>query len=740
MNQTPKHILGALVLLCWAGIQSQARAAGGEPVKPQSQEPAREDLLRQYAETWRFRNGQPAEPSVTPEGTVLFLRSGPRSFVRSLWELDPATGAERELLTAEGLLGGAEGELSADEKARRERMRQAERGITSYALSDDGRTLLVPLSGRLFAVDRAGKGREIPGTEGSIAPRLSPDARHVAFARGGNLWVATLGEAKARQLTTDGGGEVTNGLAEFVAQEEMGRMDGTWWAPAGDKLLFQRTDTSKVGRIYIADPSRPEKEPDAWPYPHAGETNADVKLGLVGVGGGDVTWVAWDRARYPYVAAVHWAKGGAPVLVVQTRSQQELALLEVDETTGATRALLEEKDPAWVELDRGLPRRVPGGFLWSSERTGARVLELRGPDGALVRALSTPEVGYRGLAAVAEDGRAALVHGGAEPSETHVWRVPLDGSAPTRLTTRPGEHQALGGDNAKGLWVHAAETLDAAPSFVLRDATGADLAPLRSLAEEPVVLPRVELMRVGDRDLRAAVVRPTGLKSGERSPVIVFVYGGPHARMVTTSRNRFVLSQWFAEQGYIVVSIDGRGTPGRGRDWERAIRGDLAGPALTDQVDGLRALAVKVPELDLDRVGIFGWSFGGTMAALAVLREPGLYKAAVAGAPVTEWRHYDTHYTERYLGLPAEDPAAYDHSSPLSEAAKLTRPLLLIHGTADDNVLLVHSLALSRALFDAGIQHGFMPLAGETHMVRDADSTVRVWSLVVDWLRAGLGG
>ncbi|GMV38702.1 MAG: peptidase [Myxococcales bacterium] len=713
------------LLLC-AGADAKTLARRGEPVTPRTE---RTDLLRQYAETWRFRNGQPAAPVVTPEGTVLFLRSGPRSFTRSLWELDPATG-ERELLTAEGLLGGAEGELSAEEKARRERMRLAERGITSFSLSEDGRVLLVPLSGRLFNVDRAGKGREMKAAEGGIAPRLSPDGSHVAFTRAGDLWVAPL-DGEARRLTTDGGGEITNGLAEFVAQEEMGRMDGTWWSPDSTRLLFQRTDTARVGRIHIADPSHPEKAPDVWPYPRAGEDNADVTLGIVAASGGETTWVAWDRARYPYLAAVHWG-AGAPLLVVQTRSQQELALLEVGED-GATRTLKVETDPAWVELDRSVPRRVPGGILWSSERSGARTLELLAPDGA--RTLGGPEVGYRSVEVVG-DG-AVLVHGGPEPSETHVWRVPLDGSAPTRLTTAPGEHQALGGDRRSGRWVHGAETLDAPPAFTLMEGERA-LAPLRSVAEEPVVTPRVELMRVGDRELRAAVVRPTALAAGQPTPVILYVYGGPHARLATAARGRYVLPQWFAEQGFIVVSIDGRGTPWRGRDWERAIRGDLAGPALEDQVAGLRAVAARVPEMDLSRVGVFGWSFGGTMAALAVLREPGLFKAAVAGAPVTDWRHYDTHYTERYLGLPTEDAAAYDRSSPLSEATRLQRPLLLIHGTADDNVLLVHSLVLSRALFDAGISHGFLPLAGETHMVAKPDATVRVWSAVVEWLRAGV--
>jgi len=242
---------------------------------------------------------------------------------------------------------------------------------------------------------------------------------------------------------------------------------------------------------------------------------------------------------------------------------------------------------------------------------------------------------------------------------------------------------------------------------------------ITSNAQTPLVTPNVTIHRVGDDDLSVAVVLPHGETSGPL-PVLLDPYGGPHAQRVVSAQNAYLSSQWFADQGFAVIIIDGRGTPGRGTEWERAVLHDLAGPVIDDQVRGLEAitteLAGKGIELDRTRVGIRGWSFGGYLAALAVLTRPDVFHAAVAGAPVTEWRLYDTHYTERYLGDPLTDPAPYDRSSLLPLADQLTRPLLLIHGLADDNVVAAHTLQLSSALLAAGKAHEVLPLSGVTHM------------------------
>ncbi len=270
--------------------------------------------------------------------------------------------------------------------------------------------------------------------------------------------------------------------------------------------------------------------------------------------------------------------------------------------------------------------------------------------------------------------------------------------------------------------------------------TGPSIA---SLAATPPLHPSPRIVHLGRRRLSTALLVPSELAPGEDPeaplPVLLDPYGGPHAQRVVGARGAFLSSQWFADQGFAVVVVDGRGTPGRGSDWERAVHGDLAGPVLDDQVDALHALAEIEPIIDLSRVAIRGWSFGGYLAALAVLRRPDVFHAAVAGAPVTDWKLYDTHYTERYLGDPTDDADAYERSSLLPDAPKLTRPLLLIHGLADDNVVAAHTLALSGALLAAGRPHQVLPLTGVTHMASQEDVAENLLLLQLDFLRTALG-
>ncbi|MDQ4133223.1 MAG: S9 family peptidase, partial [Actinomycetota bacterium] len=267
---------------------------------------------------------------------------------------------------------------------------------------------------------------------------------------------------------------------------------------------------------------------------------------------------------------------------------------------------------------------------------------------------------------------------------------------------------------------------------------GERVAEILSRAETPVVRPRPEFAVVARRHLRAAVLMPSAGPVDGPLPVLMDPYGGPHMQRVLRARSRFLTSQWLADEGFAVVVVDGRGTPGRGPAWDRAVHGDLAGPVLDDQVDALQALAARDERLDLSRVGIRGWSFGGYLAALAVLRRPDVFHAAVAGAPVTDWALYDTHYTERYLGQPNQCPEAYRRSSIVDDAARLERPLLLLHGLADDNVVVAHTLRLSEALLRAGRPHRVLPLTAVTHMTRDEAVTENLLRLQVDFLREAL--
>ncbi|MBI5630281.1 MAG: DPP IV N-terminal domain-containing protein [Elusimicrobia bacterium] len=684
------------------------------------------EYLEQYAATYRFALGRPAEILVSPDGRhVYFLRSGPRSFTRDLYEFDVEKGQERRLLSAEELLAGQQETLTAEEAARRERQRLVAKGIASYRLSKDGRRLLVPLSGRLFVYEiSSGKILELKGDPGSpIDPQFSPDASKVAYAKNGELYVADPASGAEKKITFGAGKTVSNAEAEFVAQEEMGRGRGFWWSPDGKWLAYQQTDCEGLEEFHIADLKNPEKAVQSWFYPRTGRKNAKVRLGLIAVTGGPTVWIDWDREKFPYLAAVEW-EGQAPLtILVQNRPQTEEQLLAVDLPGGTTRVLLKETDKTWLNLAPGMPRWLADGtgFLWASERRGEWELELRSAKGDLERTLAKKGFGFRKVAGVdAQDG-FVYVQASTEPLEGHLYRVslPPNKGEVLRLTQEPGLHDAVFAENG-GRHVLISRGLFQGPQYTVHDKDGKALAELHSLAENPPYPPNVELTEAAaPQNFRAALVRPENFDSSRRYPVLVQVYGGPGGAMVLAAQDRYLLPQWFADQGFVVVSLDGRGTPGRGRDWERAIKGNFIQVPLEDQVQGLRGLCERYPELDCSRVGIMGWSFGGYMAAMAAMQRPEVYQAAAAGAPVADWLDYDTHYTERYLGLPEENAEGYAKSSALSYAKDLNRPLLLIHGTTDDNVYFMHSLKLSDALFRAGRDHEFLPLASFTHMVPD---------------------
>ena len=696
-------------------------------------------FLDQYAATYHFRLGEPTSITVTPEGdAVLFLRSGARSFVQDLCEWDARTRRERVLLTAERILRGAQEHLTAEERARRERMRVASRGIVSYQLSEDGRRILVPVAGRLFVIERAsGATRELIGAPGfPIDPQFSPDGASVACVRHGDLYVFDLGSGRERRLTSGANDTLTHGLAEFVAQEEMGRFSGYWWSPDSRSIAYQETNTGPVETLHILDPAHPEQTPQSWRYPRPGRANAEVRLGIVPASGGGTTWVRWDRSRYPYLATVRWSLNAPLAILVQNRRQTEEMLLAVDVKDGAARPLLIERDPAWINLDQKMPHWLEdgGGFLWTTERAGRLQLELRARDGHLLRSLTRVTFPLRGFIHLDAEAQTAWVSGAEDPTQVQLWRVRLDGAgAPQPVTSEPGIHDGVFARHA-AIWVHSFEGPQSGPRKVILDRDGHEIATLQSASEEPLLTTHLTFLTVGPRRERAVIVSPESFRRGERYPVIVSVYGGPHVNQVRQAARGYLLEQWIANRGFLVVSIDGRGTPGRGRSWERAIKNDLIQVPLEDQIEGLRAMAAEHPEMDLSRVGIYGWSFGGYFSAMAVMRRPDVFRAGVAGAPVVDWHDYDTHYTERYLDLPERDPRGYEQSSVLTYAGRLARPLLLVHGTVDDNVYFLHSMKLSEALFRAGKPFEFLPLAGFTHMVPDPLVTRRLYGRIASFL------
>jgi dipeptidyl-peptidase 4 len=709
-------------------------------------EPESADLryFRELVETRNYSLGQPVSPQFSPDGkAVIFLRGGARDPVLRLYEFTIADGSLREILTPGKLLQGAEEKLSAEEKSRRERERQSLGGFTRFELSKDGSRILVALANKLYVIARSdGRVVELPG-QNWIDPHFSPDGRAVAAVSGGELHVIDL-ESEADTALTSGASEtLQHGTAEFVAQEEMDRHQGFWWSPDSQSIAYQETDNSGVESRFIADPLHPETPPAKNFYPRAGTSNAKVRLGIVPRAGGETRWLDWDREKYPYLARVVWKEMAAPLcMLVQNRAQQEELLLAVDPKTGATHELLRENDNAWLNLDhKSMPVWLKDGrqFLWTTERNGRWQVELHSADGTLVRPVTPIDFQFEEFLDLNDAERSIVVSGGPDSRERHLFRFSLDKTAePQCLTREPGRHQGVFGET-KEQFLHRFDLMDGSAGWdIARTSDGGKITALPSVAERPSSLPKVELLRTeGPRAMDAAIVRPRDLKKGARYPVILDVYAGPGHKQVIAQPDRYMIDQWMADRGYIVVAIDGRGTPGHGREWERAIRGNLIEVALADQVAGLQALAKHEPAMDLKRVGVVGWSFGGYFSAMAAMQKPEIFRCAVVGAPVVTWENYDTHYTERYLGLPSENADGYKKSSVLTYASNLSRPLLLIHGLTDDNVYFQHSVQLSEALFTAGKPFNFLPLLG-THMVSEPVLRLRRQTRIIDFFNAEL--
>ncbi|MEU3825987.1 prolyl oligopeptidase family serine peptidase [Streptomyces sp. NPDC029080] len=694
---------------------------------------------RRHARTQRFTLGAPRAFTVAPDGSrVAFLRSGSGTDrANSLWVLDLADGTERPAADPGTLLQGAREELSAEERARRERSREGGAGIVGYATDGALELASFALSGRLFTAElRAGTTRELRVPGPVVDPRPSPDGRHVAYvSRGGLRVVGAEGEGD-RALAEPESAGIGYGLAEFVAAEEMARSRGFWWSPRSDRLLVARVDDTPVQQWWISDPARPDREPNRIGYPAAGTPNADVRLFVVGLDG-ERTEVAWDRSRYPYLARVHWSEAGAPLILVQARDQRSQLYLAVDPETGATRMVHADEDPTWLELFAGVPCWSPSGQLVRiADEGGARVLAVG------ERPLTSAQLHIRAVLDVGADDVLVSASAGTEApapeiGEVHVYRVNELGVE--RLSQEPGVHTAV---RAGGVTVLVSAALDrpGARVQVLRD--GKVTSTVRSYAEDPGLSPRVTLTEGGARQIPCAVLMPRDYHGDTPLPVLLDPYGGPHGQRVVAAHNAHLTSQWFADQGFAVIVADGRGTPGRSPGWEKEIRDDLAAVVVQDQVDALHALAGRYP-LDLDRVAIRGWSFGGYLAALAVLRRPDVFHAAVVGAPVTDLRLYDTHYQERYLGLPDERPEVYRRNSVIDDEglvdpAEPHRPMMVVHGLADDNVVVAHSLRLSSALLAAGRPHEVLPLSGVTHMTPQETVAENLLRLQLDFLRRSL--
>ncbi len=691
-----------------------------------SEDPSEGAFPRQQARTQRFTLGRPRDFTISPDGSrIAFIRSfAGADPVTGLWVLDLAQGRERLVFDPrEGESG--ETDLPAEELARRERARERAEGVVAYSTDRAVTVAAFSAGGRLVVADLVNGGwRELPATAPVFDPRIDPTGRRIAYVAGRALHVIDLDGDEDRVLATEDDPDVAWGLAEFVAAEEMGRREGFWWSPDGEWIAAARVDERHVGTWHIFDAVDPDATPRALRYPAAGTQNADVRLSILGLDGSRVE-VEWDRVAFEYLARVVWSERQPLTLVVQSRDQRTTRVLAAG-PDGGTALLREDRDDAWLEL-------VPGSPAWTED---GRLVSTVDAEDTRRLAIDGEPVTPPGL----QVGR--IVHAGSDvtflasddPLEWHVWRWSPDGSL-ERLSEAAGVHDAA----AEGeTLVVTSETVEDPPAAtVIR--RGEAVTTIGSSQETPLVWPKPTFFLAGERGLRSALLVPRGREPDVPLPVLLDPYGGPGFQRVVRVRDGLLESQWFADQGFAVLVVDGRGTPGRGAAWERRVRGDMIAPALEDQVDALHAAAERFPFLDLTRVAIRGWSFGGELATAAVLRRPEVFHAAIAGAPATDPRLYDTHYTERYFGHPDQDPEAYRRGSLIEEAASLRRPILVIHGLADDNVFAANALRLSRAFLEAGRPHTFIPLSGASHMAKETAVAENLLRLELTFLRDALG-
>lgn len=729
---------------------------------------------RQQARTRRFRLGAPSHFVVSDDGArIAFTRSGSgtdpinRLFVVDVGEgvaaegegvptevgrSEPTEPTERLVADPLALLATTES-LSATERARRERLRETTGGITAFGADPALRVAALALSGQLGLVElgnQSAAARLVRTTGDVVDPRVDPTGRQVAWVSDGALWCADIDGARQRVLVSPEADSISWGLADFIAAEELNRFRGYWWSPDGSALLVARVDEGPVDTWWRSDPASPNVEPTPARYPAAGTANADVSLWLVDLTGTRrrVAFAALAPDA-EYLAAVRWTARGDALAIVLNRAQTVAVTIAIN-ADGSCREVARTRCDPWTDV-------LPGSGQWFCPTELAEIRADAATDTwrlALAGRYLTPAgLQVRELLDVADDG--FLIAASREPTQCQVLHVDPLGKI-IEITATGWASAVRGGD------VIVASSInwgDVRPTTTLlrwspgtntkadtdeQSAIGSGsvdrLGSIESFAHTPTAKPQPQLLRAGEHELRTVVQWPSDHTPGSaRLPVLLNPYGGPHAQRVVASGRAYCETQWLADQGFCVVVADGRGSPGRGPEFEHSISGDLAGPVLADQIEVLHEVAAHFPDdIDLGRVAITGWSFGGYLAALAVLTRPDVFHAAVAGAPVTDWRLYDTAYTERYLGNPNDDPTAYERCSLLELRPTIKRPLLIIHGLADDNVVVAHSLRLSAALTAAGHPHSFLPLVNVTHMTPQEEVAENLLLLQVDFLHRAL--
>ncbi len=733
-----KTILSGVILSAGLSMQLQAQVL---------------DLPRLFAEP-ALSGTAPKALAYAPDGKrITYLKGKVNDANRlDLWQYELATGKHSVLVDSDTLFSGTE-TLSDEEKARRERLRLFASGIVSYQWSKDGQALLFPLNGDLYHYQLgSNKARKLTDTEAfETDAQISPTGRFVSFVRDQNIYVIDLNSGKEIQLTNDGKGTVRNGMAEFVAQEEMGRMTGYWWAPDDSKIAFTQFDESTVPEAVRNEIYADEIKLYHQRYPFAGKDNVRIKLGVVGINNRQINWVDVGKEQDIYLPRVEWTEN--PDLLTyqwQSRNQQTLELRLADLVSGKQTTLLTETSKTWVNLHDDLHfLQDKKSFIWASERDGYKHLYLYSLSGAAPKQLTQGKWIVNHIESIDEKAGQIYFSGRKDtPLESHLYRVPVQGGDISRLTEPGYSHQVVVAKNGSG-FIDTASAVVKLPSVTLRDQKGQAVTvlesnaldadhPLTSFAAQ-LVTPAFGTLKAKDGQvLHYRMFAPKNLKPGKKYPVIVGVYGGPGAQRVTNSwSSKDLYFQYLVQQDYIVFQLDNRGSENRGKAFEDPIFGKLAEVELDDQKTGVEYLRT-LPYVDASLIGIYGHSYGGYMTIMAMLRAGDFFAAGVSGAPVTDWALYDSHYTERYLGHPAKNAAGYAASSVFPYVSGLKGKLMIYHGMADDNVLFTHSTKLFSVLQSQGKAFEMMTYPGSKHAMFGQQVQTHLHQTITDFFNRTL--
>lgn len=683
------------------------------------------DFIAEYARSQRFSSGRPRNFTIDEKNEVIyFLRAvNQAENTLALFSFDLKAKNTKLLVNPLDLID-QKTQIPDAEKARRERMREIGLGITSYQLDENFEKIVFALQGKVFVFYvKENKLSEIPLLKNVVDPKISPDGNFLASVIEGGLKLVDLSTSQLKDLLSPANQDVTYGLANFIAAEEFSRISGYWWSPDSKNILVEKVDSSQVSKVNLADPTDPRIAVSTHYYPFAGGENPTSSLALVSVSG-EIKDLAFLTQDFEYLVNAGFKNKKEVFTTLLNRKQNHLEVKLYDIKREESQVFFTQEEDPWVEIVQPLPKFFEEEFIYLTGEEFQQI-NLNG------RLLPGQNFEVRSIAALHEGAIYALVS--ATPENQALIELTKNGEVKW-LTDKNKYCQALKKDKIEILVKH--DLTNWQPEFEVRFKE--KNLNIENLAPVPNFAPNISIEYLKDTNLYAAVIAPNNYQN-QKLPVVLSPYSGPHAQRVINSASGYLTEQFLAEQGFLVVVIDSRGTPGRGKEFAQSISSNWAQKVLNDQINGLEELAKNNKwNFDLNQIGIKGWSFGGYLAALAVLERSDFFKAAIAGAPVTDWRWYDTAYSERYLGLPQENANAYEENSLLNKVSGLKSPLLLIHGLADDNVLAMHSLQLSAALFANGKSHNFLSLTGVSHMTQGAGTLENLLKLEVDFFKKHL--